>query len=575
MTVERQGPGGEKLQSPSLGLTADEDRPLDHGAKLEQETAPDQGGINRSRLVGPVFVILLISFLSIIGFVWSGTNGLNREAKEMDRRLAMSLLEIQWTALKQISHFISSSPEVTDHLGADFDRAWVDREIGHRLYEEFQFSSTWVIDAEGHVRLAYLRGLPAGQSLPQVFSPQLDEWLSLNRERIIESGRSYGTFARQEEQIDFVAVSRIGPATDGLARAHGGDDSLLVLSLPVHNGLFAQDGRDFTLEDLAVTTEAVPDGYEALPLKGVGGETLGHMVWAPKEPGDRFLRPLSPVIGIGLIAIAYFLLRFIKGADFLMERQAALSAALRQEQNLRTLKSRFLSMVSHELRTPLAAIRSATEVLERYGDRMSEKDRQDEHRAIHKSVDALSKLVDNVLVLGKSDWVADQTALEDIEVADFVRDTWDETVGPLYDAHLLDVVEEGAPRAFQADPIYLRAVLSNLFQNAVKYSKGRETVRVALDHKPDSLIIQVEDHGIGIPEEALATIFEPFRRAKNAEAMTGSGLGLAVARSAVRSMGGDIKVASELNRGTIFTVELPREVKRHKRPLEDEVKGAA
>ncbi len=78
-------------------------------------------------------------------------------------------------------------------------------------------------------------------------------------------------------------------------------------------------------------------------------------------------------------------------------------------------------------------------------------------------------------------------------------------------------------------------------------------------HKPRETVIRVTDFGIGIAPEDLPNIFQPFQRGANAEPMTGSGLGLAIAKACVRAMGGEIRVQSQLDKGTTFEITLPQD----------------
>ncbi|MEM7170075.1 MAG: HAMP domain-containing sensor histidine kinase [Pseudomonadota bacterium] len=528
---------------------------------VRKAARPGLAKLDRSKLVVPVLVILLICFLSIIGFVWSGTRSLNREAVTADRQLVGSMLTIQWNSLQGVIDFAVDQAGGYVGLPGKIDEGWATLTLGESLHRDFAIASAWLLPHDGAESRGFLQGQVTDVSFAQLFSPELEDWISESLSPVGEEGKPrtgpVRTFARMGDDIQFLIAQRVA-LSDAQSNAVETYGPILVLTLPLADSFPLRDPLSRALENLSADVGLVPEGHASVPLFGFDGHTLGHLQWTFEPPGDRFLRPLSPLIGIGLIAIAYFLLQFIRGADLFMERQASLTKALQHEQNLRAMKSRFISMVSHELRTPLAAIRAATELLERYGERMTEKDREDEYRAIHKGVDALSKLVDNVLVLAKSDWVETGSAAEDIEMAAFVRLVWDETVGPFYEDHRLDVNEEGDVGFYRGDPVYLRALLSNLYQNAVKYSRGGDKVEVLLSYEPGSLTLQVRDHGMGIPEEAASIVFEPFRRAKNAESMTGSGLGLAVARSAVKSMGGEISFKSALGEGTTFTIVLPR-----------------
>jgi signal transduction histidine kinase len=192
--------------------------------------------------------------------------------------------------------------------------------------------------------------------------------------------------------------------------------------------------------------------------------------------------------------------------------------------------------------------------LERYGERMSKADQAEELSTIHRAVDNLSRLVDNVVIMGKSEWLTKPSPSVEVDLADLCKQVWDDSIRGFSTTHRLTIDEEGQKRMMLADVAYLRALLSNLLQNAVKYSPGKDEVKVALVYRPREIGIKVKDFGIGIPSEEIDAIFEPFRRAQNAESISGSGLGLAIARAAAKAMGADIKVTSVKGKGSTFEV---------------------
>ncbi len=111
-----------------------------------------------------------------------------------------------------------------------------------------------------------------------------------------------------------------------------------------------------------------------------------------------------------------------------------------------------------------------------------------------------------------------------------------------------------------ADRLQLERVLSNLIDNAIKYSPEGTEVRVRLLKENDSAVIEVEDQGQGIPQEALPHIFDPFYRVKTKKegVSVGTGLGLTIVKNIVDAHGGSINVQSKPGQGTIFTVKIPR-----------------
>jgi signal transduction histidine kinase len=109
------------------------------------------------------------------------------------------------------------------------------------------------------------------------------------------------------------------------------------------------------------------------------------------------------------------------------------------------------------------------------------------------------------------------------------------------------------------DELRLERVLSNLVSNAIKYSPAGGLVRVGLDAEPDVVTISVEDHGVGIPPEALPHVFQRFYRADNvARRFPGNGIGLGSVLQIVKAHGGSIDVHSQEGTGSTFIVRLPR-----------------
>jgi signal transduction histidine kinase len=117
----------------------------------------------------------------------------------------------------------------------------------------------------------------------------------------------------------------------------------------------------------------------------------------------------------------------------------------------------------------------------------------------------------------------------------------------------------GTNRRVEADvdPKLLRRALNNLLNNAIKYSPDDKPITVSLEVVEGEAVIRISDQGIGIPEDDLRHLFEPFHRAANVGKIQGTGLGLAIARQAIELHGGTIAVDSTVGVGTTFTVRLP------------------
>lgn len=126
----------------------------------------------------------------------------------------------------------------------------------------------------------------------------------------------------------------------------------------------------------------------------------------------------------------------------------------------------------------------------------------------------------------------------------------------------LDLKNEEELPIIEADASQLRRVFTNLLDNAIKFSKGKGTITISTHETIEEVLVKVKDEGAGIEDDELPYIFDSFRRGKNEGEKGGFGLGLAAVKAIVESHGGRIRVDSELGRGSVFTVVLPKARKR-------------
>src|SRR5262245_35425343 len=230
---------------------------------------------------------------------------------------------------------------------------------------------------------------------------------------------------------------------------------------------------------------------------------------------------------------------------------------LEKEKELSELKSRFVSMTSHEFRTPLATILSSAELLEHYGTQLSSEDKQELYQSIRAGVDRMTRMLDNVLVIGRAEaqMLEFKPALTDLGA--FCDGLVDEMRLVSGVNHTLDYSYEGARGPVQVDERLLRHVLVNLISNAFKYSPRGSRVAFRVRVNNGAAAFEVRDSGIGIPPEDQPRLFETFHRARNVGNISGTGLGLAIVKKSLDLHGGSIRFDSEPGRGTRFEVTIP------------------
>lgn len=239
----------------------------------------------------------------------------------------------------------------------------------------------------------------------------------------------------------------------------------------------------------------------------------------------------------------------------ILERER-ISVALEKERELRELKNRFLSMMSHELRTPLASIRLSHDMLKRYAHVSTPEERAQALDNINVQVELLSDMVADVMTLSRSDSEGLGVSLEESDLTTYCRDVVEEFQFNYHNSHQIEF--EGPEMTVRAwiDRKILRRAFTNLLSNAIKYSPEGGAVFFRLSLTGAETIIEVQDQGIGIPEQDQTRLFEPFHRATNVANLPGTGLGLAITRQIVELHSGRISFKTG-PAGTSFFIYLP------------------
>jgi signal transduction histidine kinase len=243
-------------------------------------------------------------------------------------------------------------------------------------------------------------------------------------------------------------------------------------------------------------------------------------------------------------------------------RTAELAGANARLEELNRLKDEVLAIASHDLRSPLSAILLMTDMLLEEGDEIPDAQCRHFVENINAATRHLIAMVSDLLDLTKIEFGQLQIERSGLRASDLVRRAI-EALSFNARAKSIDVRLIVAPDEplLLADRLKLSQVVHNLLSNAIKFTPQGGWVAVTIQPEPEGLRLSVADSGLGMTPEDLQRVFDKFKRAhlQGTAGETGSGLGLAIVRQLVQLHGGSIDVASEVGRGSTFTVHLPQD----------------
>lgn len=233
--------------------------------------------------------------------------------------------------------------------------------------------------------------------------------------------------------------------------------------------------------------------------------------------------------------------------------QKDLQESLSKEKELGELKSRFVATASHQFRTPLTVIQSNVDLLEMYLDKLDEslKDKFIKSFArIHKESNRMTDLMNDVLILGKINAGATEINLTEVDSMVILNDLV-ESMNQLekYAANVrMEVINE--PKKILVDEKQFTHIVQNILSNAQKYSLDRGDVELTVNFREEVLELVIRDKGIGMSDDDVKNLFQPFFRGKNVQSIQGTGLGLSIVHEYVKLNKAEINVKSDLSKGT-------------------------
>lgn len=315
-------------------------------------------------------------------------------------------------------------------------------------------------------------------------------------------------------------------------------------ALPLGVLVFDSDGREVLRNRAAVVgtgqTHAnviVDSSVRRLVARALGGAAGDEEVKLAGPPSTVLVVRASPLVDGGVIATVE-------------------DVSVRSR--LDAVRTDFVANVSHELRTPVGAVSVLAETLE------GETDDEVVLRLVRRMIDEtvrMSRTIDDLLELSRIEMGGELLAVP-VDLGALVDDIAGrhQDLAARSGVKVIAVNPRGADVTVEGDPHQIDSAISNLVENAVKYSLEGGTVTVSVEPRDSAVAVDVRDEGIGIPAASLDRVFERFYRVDRARSRTtgGTGLGLSIVRHIVTNHGGEVNVASREGEGSTFTVVFPR-----------------
>ena len=220
------------------------------------------------------------------------------------------------------------------------------------------------------------------------------------------------------------------------------------------------------------------------------------------------------------------------------------------------IQDEFIATVSHELRTPLTSIRGFSQTLLASWDKIDDENKKKFIKIIEDQSNRLIHLVENVLSVSKMN--AGGEVLKKVDVNDVIKRIIPMFTEQYKTRKFVQKLNSNLPPA-RLDEDKFQQILTNLIDNAAKYSTDGKTVTISTELSENFVEIKITDEGVGIKQEDFDKVFKKFSRLENHLTSTtqGNGLGLYITKQLVENMGGQISFTSEINKGTIFRLLMP------------------
>ncbi|WP_064694530.1 sensor histidine kinase [Rhizobium aegyptiacum] len=473
---------------------------------------------------------------------------------------------------------------------------WLLDNVGRWMSRYFEHDRTYIFDDSNRLMFAFRDGTDAMP--PRLASDDGQEMTALageTRAALLEGKKPGAELLGQLARVRTImvgnrpAIASARPMLPSSTRMQiQAGQEFIAVSVKFIDGKVAENiGHYARLEGLRFTASKGPDERAQVPVSVHDGGMIGYLVWQPIRPGFMLLQQIAPA-GLGclvlLIAAVFWLGRGLHRTSLtLLDSQAELThhrnhleemvadrtaeierqreeldRLLVHERQVNALQRQFVAMASHEFRTPLAIIDAAAQRLCRSTTNVSGEYVHEKAGVIRSAVVRMVDLMESILASGRLE--TGQIILKRSE-GDLkaLLVTCCDRQRELSPSHVFHLHLQPIPDRLTFDRGAMEQVFTNLISNAVKYSPNAPDIYIRARVDEKMVQIAIADSGIGMDADDLPKLFQPYYRARSATGIAGTGIGLNVVKQVVELHGGTVEVASELGKGTTFTISLPIE----------------
>ena len=240
-----------------------------------------------------------------------------------------------------------------------------------------------------------------------------------------------------------------------------------------------------------------------------------------------------------------------------IEAEKKTSIALKHEQELNELKTKFLSLVSHEFKTPLSGILTSAMLLSKYKLEEQQNKRDKHIKTITEKVHFLNNILNDFLSIEKLETGKVNYNFKEFKLSKVVNEVIYNSNMLLKEGQKINYPENIDDLFLYQDERTIELALSNLVHNAIKYSPENSVIDIKISQNKTKTIFKITDYGLGIPRKDQKNIFNRYFRAENVLLIQGTGIGLNIVKSHLENLGGTISFISSENSGSCFNMTLP------------------